>query len=241
VADQPPPGSYPAPLPGSYPAPLPGGNPPTSDTYGPPPGAYPPPYQQAGQLPPGSVIPGQPGPPQAPAKKAMTTQRIVILSIIGVLVVGVGIWAFLQSKSATINANVGDCVQVSGSVTASNPDTEQIDCNDPKALFVVTATGDETMQCEDGETEYYQKNSKGDVTDRVCMLPNVQTGDCFVPAPTVVQLPQVGDCSTLTGSTKVKVLLVDRTTSDESKCPADKIGAYSSVARHILICFGKAP
>ena len=50
-------------------------------------------------------------------KKRMTPQRIIILSIIGVLVVGVGIWAFISSKKATVNAKAGDCIKVEGSTT----------------------------------------------------------------------------------------------------------------------------
>ncbi len=123
-----------------------------------------------------------------------------MLSIIGVLVVGVGIWAFVTSQKATVNAKVGDCIKVEGDTTVGNPDTSQIDCNDPAALFVVTETGDKNLTCEDAEAEYYQKNSKGDVTDRICLRPNFQTGKCFVPAPTTVQLPQVGDCSSINGA-----------------------------------------
>ncbi len=196
------------------------------------PGMYPPP---------GPVNPGAMPPAAEPAgKKRMTPQRIIILSIIGVLVVGVGIWAFISSQKATVNAKAGDCIKVEGSTTVGNPDTSQIDCNDAAALFVVTETGDQNLSCEDAEAEYYQENSKGDVTDRICLRPNFQTGECFVPAPTTVQLPQVGDCASISGATKYKVLLFDTTTADESKCPSESVGAYSSAKRNYLVCFGDA-
>ncbi len=196
------------------------------------PGMYPPP---------GSVNPGMMPPAAEPAKKkGMTPQRIIILSIIGVLVIGVGIWAFIRSQNATVNAKAGDCIKVEGTSTVGNPDTSQVDCNDASALFVVTEAGDENLSCEDAEAEYYQKNSKGDVTDRICLRPNFQTGECFVPAETTVQLPQVGDCSSISGTTKYKVLLFDTTSADKSKCPPDSVGAYSSTKRNYVVCFADA-
>ena len=247
----PPPGSYPPPA-GSYPPPT-GSYPPPAGSYPPPPaGSYPPPagaYSDAQQPglapgmypPPGSVNPGGLPPAPEPAKKKrMTPQRIIILSIVGVLVIGVGIWAFISSQKATVNAKPGDCIKVEGGTTVGNPDTSQVDCNDPAALFVVTETGDQNLSCDEAEAEYYQKNSKGDVTDRICLRPNFQTGECFVPAPTTVQLPKVGDCTTISGSTKYKVLLFDTTTADESKCPSDSVGVYSSTKRNYVVCFGDA-
>jgi hypothetical protein len=191
--------------------------------------------------PPGSVnAGGMPPVGQPVTKKRMTPRRIIILSIIGVLVIGVGIWAFITSQQATVNAKAGDCIKVEGSTTIGNPDTSQVNCNDPSALFVVTETGDQNLSCEDAEAEYYQKNSKGDVTDRICLRPNFRTGDCFVPAPTSVQLPQVGDCSSISGTTKYTVLQFDTTTADESKCPSDSVGVYSSTKRNYVVCFGHA-
>jgi len=191
--------------------------------------------------PPGWVYPGATPPPQGPAKKkAMTPQRIVILSIIGVLVIGVGIWAFVSSQQATVNAKAGDCIKVEGDSTVGEPDTSQVDCNDAQALFVVTETGDENLSCEDVEAEYYQKNSKGDVTDRICLRPNFRVGECFVPAATAVQLPKVGDCSTLEGLTKYKVTTFDTNSSDKSVCPSDAVGGYASTKRNYVVCFADA-
>src|SRR6185312_11674842 len=218
-------GSYPPPAEGYYPPPAEGYYPPPAGAYG---GDAQPGMAPGTYLPPGSVTPGAIPPAEPVKKKGMTPQRIIILSIIGVLVIGVGIWAFVTSQKATVNAKTGDCIKVEGTSTIGNPDTSQIDCNDAAALFVVTEAGDENLKCEDAEAEYYQENSKGDVTDRICLRPNFQSGKCFVPAATTVQLPQVGECSSVSGSTKYKVLLFDTTTADESKCPSDSVGAYSS-------------
>lgn len=235
VGSNPPPGQgYPPPA-GGYP----------SGTYPPgaypPPGGYPPPAGAPGSYPP--PTPNQAGPnqlpPAAPAKRKMAPQRIVILSVIGVLVVAAAIWGFLRSQQATVNAKVGDCIQVEGNSTVGQPKTSQIDCSDAKARFVVTAVGDDSLECDDGEAEYYQENRSGEVTDRICLRPNLIVGQCFVPPPTSVQLPQVGACSSIDGMTKLKVLSIYTDTADDARCPAEAVGSYSLVKRNFLACFGK--
>jgi len=188
-------------------------------------------------LPPQSPLPLQ---PPAPEKKKTSTTTKALIGVLVAAVVGVGIFLFVrQQQTNTVAADVGDCIRVEGTLTTSNPDTSQIDCADPAAILVVTAVGDDSMKCGDFEVSFEQQDRGGDVTDRLCLRPNVSVGDCYVEPATFVNLPKVGACGSLGSPLELEVLAVDTTTSAETACPAETVGAYTYPERNTVICFGK--
>lgn len=214
-----------------------------------PPGGYPPPgfppptqYPPAGGYPPPGAGPDAfpPGPPPAPtAKPNAKRTRIIGLALVAVVVIVGGALYLKNRNSATENAAVGDCIQVT-SVSIDKADTAQIDCADPEALYVVTASGDGELRCESNEASYTRATKKdGPATNVVCLRPNVQVDECWDEGLTTFSKATKGDCATLPdSSTKAKVLLVDTTTSDESKCPAGTLLPVSYPTRNALICLG---
>ena len=209
-----------------------GGYPPASGQVPVPPGTYPP----AGAAPDG--FPPGPAPVQV-AKPNNRRLRIIIAAVVGVLVAVGALLYFQQRNSATENAAVGECIEVK-EVSIDSADTAQIDCADPDALFVVTASGDGDLRCAENETSYTRATKKdGPATNVVCLRPNVKAGDCYDQGLTSFSKPTKGDCSTMPdSSTKAKVLFVDTTSSDESKCPEGTLLPVSYPTRNALICLG---
>ena len=69
--------------------------------------------------------------------------------------IGVGIFLFVrEGKTETTRAAVGACIEVK-SASATDADTAQIDCNDPKAAYIVTETGGSDISCDESHSQYF--------------------------------------------------------------------------------------
>ncbi|MDQ2845246.1 MAG: hypothetical protein M3Y77_02595 [Actinomycetota bacterium] len=202
-------------------------------------------YQQPGAFPqqgdPGQF--GQPGmaPVDPSATKAKAKQRNIYIAVIAVVAIAVVAFFVIKSKNSdTSNASVGDCIQVTDA-TADNAKTNQIDCGDPKAAYVVTEVGN-NVQCDKGsdsslggEASYSESGSK----KTVCMRPNWTAGECLKTVNTSNKDNfERQDCSAAT-DTSAKVVKVETATSDASKCPTGS-KAYSLPKRNYLYCLAPA-
>lgn len=213
------------------------------------------PYPQAGQpypqqpssqqqpWQPGAALPPPPGavPGDAPAATPRSPLPRILIAVLVVVAVGLGVFLYLQNKQTdTASADVGDCLKVEGTTTIGQPKSEQVPCTDPAAAFVVTETGDSSVSCDDAELsfEQYSSDDQSDVRTRLCLRPNFTVGKCYVEGATSVDLPQVGDCSTVEGTLKVKVLSIDTSTGSTAKCPDPEL-AYGYPKRNLAVCFAK--
>lgn len=200
--------------------------------------------QQAGQgpalpPPPGAVPAGAPPAPTGPAPRPGVARALI--AVLVVVVVALGVFLYLQNKNTdTAQAEVGACIRVEGTTTLDRPKSEQVPCSDPAAAFVVTASGDSSVTCDEYELtfEQYAGQDESDVDTRLCLRPNFTVGGCYLEGKTSVDLPAVGSCSTLQGTGKVQVLSIDTSTSSTARCPDPEL-AYSYPLRNVAVCFGR--
>jgi hypothetical protein len=184
---------------------------------------------------------GYPAPGAVPPPPKRSKRRQLIIGLVALVVVAGGaITAIVVNKKTdTVAASVGACIEIDSTTTIGDVQSKQVDCNNDKAWWIVTATGGSNLTCADSEISIYQKTSGGGTGDQVCLRPNLKVGDCWDEGFSSIDVPQKVSC-TGADSTTYKVLKVDTTTSDESTCPSDYVGAYSYPSRNVLICFGDA-
>lgn len=180
--------------------------------------------------------PAPPGPAPRRRRRGRWIGRLLVPAII---LLAAGGYYLYQKQTATENAQVGDCIQVE-SASLTDAKTSQIDCGDPKAIYVVTQTGGGVLQCDDGESQV----TLGDATTRavdtkVCLRENVKVGDCWNEGEGATSVPIKAVCSALSNTTGfLKVLAVDLTTANIKKCPKGTDQTYAYPKRKVLICFG---
>ncbi len=114
----------------------------------------------------------------------------------------------------------------------------QAPCTDPTALFKVTETGGSDVKCDENEPSYVEGKDTDHPSSQVCLRYNLAVGECLDEGLTSTSVPKKVDCSAAT-STTAKLVSIDLTTSDESKCPADST-ALPLAKRNIVYCFGPA-
>ncbi len=205
--------------------------PPAGGAFPPPAGgAFPPPVAP-GSYPPGMIPP--PATPPTDKKKRLLLTAVVLL----VVAIAVTFTIVHNQKTATTAANVGDCIKIT-SATLIDPKTEQAPCTDPAALFKVTETGGNDVQCDPNEPSYVEGKDTDDPSSRVCLRYNLAVGECIDEGLLDSSVPKKVDCTTPTSST-AKLVSIDLTSADESKCPADS-SPLPLVKRTIVYCFGEA-
>lgn len=141
-----------------------------------------------------------------------------------VVVVAVVGYVLVFARSDATAAKVGDCVSVSGS--AASATARRVACSDSSALYVVTATGAK-VTCDVSEVTY--TGGERDRT-RLCLFYNVRVGDCLAIA-------QGGTTKGSCAPGTLKVVYVDTSSADETKCPAEADVARTDDTHARLICF----
>lgn len=169
-----------------------------------------------------------------PRRAVMTAARggrsrrllFAVAAIAVVLVVGVGGYVAIFQKSGLGATSVGDCVSMSGSSTSMT--AKRISCDDPKALYVVTATGTAT-NCDAGEVTY---SGSGIRRTNLCLFYNVRQGECLASS-------QQGGDAAKTSCTPgtIKVVSVRTDTSDKTQCPTSADLAKIDITRKRMVCF----
>ncbi|MDQ2739888.1 MAG: hypothetical protein M3Y35_14995 [Actinomycetota bacterium] len=209
---------------------------------------YPAPGQGATSFPPPSgqpYIPGATGaagfppPGMIPPPPSLATnkkkQRILLAVALIVVAAIVTFVVIKQQKTAITSANPGDCVKVT-SATMTNPETSQAPCGDQAAIYVVTATGSGDITCDSHEDSYVQGNDNNPDT-RVCLRPNLHTGDCWDPGLTSFDVPKKIDCTGATGLRAQKVVALITTSADEAQCPDTAEKVLPLEKRNMVYCF----
>lgn len=185
---------------------------------------------QQGQ--PGAFPQGAPAgfqPTEPPAKNKNRNIAVAVAVVVVAAVIGFFVWQ--SQKDDTKNADPGACINV---ITASATDakTEQIDCGDPKAGYVVTERGN-GITCEEKETSYTEGKTI------VCMRPNMKVGDCAKVGDSAANgdMEKI-DCASATDE-DVKLALLDTASADPKKCSEDQL-ALDLPKRNIVYCFAAA-
>lgn len=175
--------------------------------------------------------PRQPGRPATPGPDAAMTvvnpRRLLfrLAAVVVVIVVAVLGYVSVFARSDATAAKVGDCVSVTGS--ASDARARRVACSDSSALYVVTAAGPK-VNCDSSEVTY-----TGGARDRVrlCLFYNVRVGDCLAPG-------QGGgpDTKAPCAPGRLKVVYVDTSSADETKCPPEADVARTDDTNARLVC-----
>ncbi|MEJ7651020.1 MAG: hypothetical protein WKF57_18560 [Nakamurella sp.] len=206
-----------------------------------PPQPDPGPLQAGGYGPPAGQIPPPVGSPVGPVPGRSAFPRILIATLLAA-VVALGVFLFVHnSRNDPTTAPVGSCLEVAGTTTVGNPESEQIDCADPAAQFEVTETGS-SVSCDRLELSYvrYQGDDGSAVMGTVCLRPHFEVGECYVRPSTRTTLPRVGPCSDVGSDTKVRVDSLHQNSTSGSVCPSASM-SYTYVKRRLVVCFSRVP
>ncbi len=190
------------------------GQPPPAGGWGPPSGVWGPPTG------------GPPGFPELrPDQKPKTSRAIVfaIIGVVAVLVIGFGsLVAYFVVTTDPSNAKVGDCIDFTvekapkGGELFGEAVAEKIGCEEKTAAYKVGVRLDNPSASCPGEAyaSYFQKGGPFGKF-KLCLIPNVAAGDCFVESPTKTdRFP----CSAGPRRDAIKVLGVVQGVADESRC-----------------------
>ncbi|WP_406638307.1 hypothetical protein [Amycolatopsis sp. WGS_07] len=126
-------------------------------------------------------------PPQQSPKRNFPTRTVVLVAVAVVVVVAGVLIGFFKFGNSTSNTHASDCMHIekSGSTTT----TKTIDCADPGAnVKVAVARANRSGTCPRGD--YYRYTTGGKNHRVLCLVPNVQQGDCLSglePATTTYQ------------------------------------------------------
>jgi hypothetical protein len=147
-------------------------------------------------------------------------------AVVVVVVVAVLGYVAIFARSDAMAARVGDCVSISGS--SSSAHARRVACSDSTALYVVTATG-RTPTCDASEVTY-----TGSLLDRtkLCLFYNLRVGECL----TVARAGE-GESKDPCAPGRLKVVHVDASTADQTKCPPEADIARTDDTRARLVCF----
>jgi len=157
------------------------------------------------------------------------TVMLVVLLIAGFIYIK-------KEHTDTTLAGVGACIQIT-SATLDSPTTSQVNCDDPLAVFVVTATGGSDTSCDSVEDKYTEGKTAEDASSKVCLRFNLKQGECLDPGPSGSSVPKKVSCSPAASVNTVKLLALLTKTSDGSVCPAGST-AISLPLRSLVYCFG---
>ncbi|HET7723995.1 MAG TPA: hypothetical protein VFK68_05110 [Propionibacteriaceae bacterium] len=149
-----------------------------------------------------------------------------LAAVVVLVVVAVAGYVLVFARSDATAAKVGDCVSVTG--TAADARARRVACSDAGALYVVTAAGPK-VNCDASEVTY-----TGGARDRtrLCLFYNLRVGDCLSAG-------RGGEPDTKAACAPgmLKVVYVDTSSADETKCPPAADVARTDDTSSRLICF----
>lgn len=193
-----------------------GGMPPPPGGYPPPPGTSPNP---AGWATP-SGLPPLPPPTSPPRTRTGLWVALGVVALACFALIGTGV--FFLAQSDVSNAQVGDCIDLEfpqgaplGEL-ATDVTANKVDCDSEDAAHrVAVRNADPQAECPtEAYTFYFQEGGPfGNV--RLCLVPNVAEGDCFVEANSGAE---VFDCAQGERPDALRILRVVEGESDESRC-----------------------
>lgn len=206
--DQPAPGAW-GPPPQAAQPPGGGWGPPAGGGWGPPPGG-----------PPGfPELPPHLKPKNGPAILISMVCGLVVLAFVGGLI-SLAVYSVVHTDAG--RAKAGDCVDFTvEAAPAFGKDVgdayaQRVDCDDDDAAYLVGLRFDDLNAACPGEayTSYFDNDGLFG-SFKLCLIPNVADGDCFVESETHTdRFP----CSEGRKRDSIKVLRVAHGVADESRC-----------------------
>jgi hypothetical protein len=152
----------------------------------------------------------QPAPQPEPQRKKGFPRWII--SVIALIVVGGGVYAYNYFTSDAAQAKAGDCAHLSGS--ESSPNFESVPCDAANATHIVGKSLSSNSDSCNGPYDEFTQTARRGPDAKLCLMPNFAEGNCYQLDGPSMDYPKV-DCAT-DGSVKVSKLVKGK--SDEAAC-----------------------
>ncbi|MBA3338539.1 MAG: hypothetical protein H0T54_02085 [Geodermatophilaceae bacterium] len=146
-----------------------------------------------------------------------------------ILFAGLGIFAYVESKTDVVNAESGDCVHVT-----SATDFDVVDCSSAEAQYKVVSVVDDvssTSICDINSDVDYAISISGDTTKSLCLQTWLQVGDC------VAADGSWAECGGAESSYEVTSVLAD--TQDDTQCPDTTVFVRAYASENNVICLSE--
>lgn len=200
----------------------------------------------------GPPVPPNPGAPPPlpelpPELKPKTGRTIAIAAVCSVLVCVLGfggLVAFFVVTTDASRAQAGDCIDFivekapGAGELIGEAAAQKIDCEDADAAYEVGVRLDDPRGACPGEAYAFYFQEGGPFGKfKLCLIPNVAEGDCFVESQTRTDRFA---CTEGKRTDAVKVLRVVKGTADENRCAdidRDEVYALTYPAPPRTICF----
>lgn len=184
------------------------------------PGWGPPPQPSWGPPPPGGYLP--PLPPELKPKTGRTI-AIAAVSVVAVVVIGIGsLVAFFVVTTDASRAKAGDCIDFivekapKAGEQVGQAYAQKIGCEEEAAAYEVGVRLDNpNTACPSDVYAYYFQEGGPFGKFKLCLIPNVAEGDCFVESQTKTDRFA---CTQGKRTDAIKVLRVVEGAADENRC-----------------------
>jgi len=150
--------------------------------------------------------------------------------VLVVILGGLGIFAFLESRSNVVNADVGDCVHVN-----TETDFDVVDCGSPEAQYKVLSISDGLSSgsiCDVNPDFDSYISITGDTSKTLCLQTWLQVGDC------AAEDGSWAVCGSPESAYEVVEVLSD--TQDDSQCPDSAPFSRIYSTENNVICLAEA-
>ncbi|GAB2873030.1 LppU/SCO3897 family protein [Lentzea nigeriaca] len=129
---------------------------------------------------------------QAPEPKKAGIGKRILTYIVGLIVVGAGVYAFNYFTSDVAQAKVGDCASVTG--TTSSPQYKVVECGSGEANYTIGKSLGLNESCgNDSYSELTESARRGPKT-KLCIAPIFTEGKCYSDSTTNMDVKAV-ECS----------------------------------------------
>lgn len=126
---------------------------------------------------------------QAPAPKKSGIGKRILTYIVGLIVVGAGVYAFNYFTSDVARAKAGDCASVTG--TTSSPQYKVVDCTSAEASYTIGKSLALNEACgNDSYSELTESARRGPKT-KLCLAPLYAEGKCYSDSATSMDVKAV--------------------------------------------------
>ncbi|GAB2907963.1 hypothetical protein GCM10027047_02760 [Rhodococcus aerolatus] len=130
--------------------------------------------------------------------KRIAVTLLVVLVVIGVRV---GYTQLRNNDAVAPEASKGECLHVI-SASATDTETEKVDCSDPTGLYEVASTSDGTATCPTEDYLTYTKTA-GSAKSTLCLVANLAEGTCYGGLTGLYSVAVEADCSSPDADAKV--------------------------------------
>jgi hypothetical protein len=169
------------------------------------------------------------------ANKGSGLLKRLVVATLALLAVGFFVIG-CSSKSETAKAEAGTCIEIK-KASATDADTEPLDCADNKATYKIFSTNETETACPSDAYTTYTETRGSDTTAYLCLYENLKEGSCY-SQDTLTNILGYAECSD--PSAKFKVTTKEEGTEDESICAADDVQYLKFPDPKLTYCLGDA-